>query len=345
VTEAAGSTIGAGDVRSDMFDLIVAYRKSQIVRTAAMMSLAEHCASGPVTAESIAAAESADPGTTARFMRACAAIGLLTCRDEKYFSGTELLDVLRKDAEGSQWGFAVSLPAPGTWLPWSQLPEAVRTGRSQARNVIGGHIFEYYEHHQEERDAFTAGVSGFTAVAGAQAAKVLDTSNVRLAVDVGGATGTLLHDLMTVNSTMRGIVLDRPAAVPLAEEAARTLGLQDRITARGGDFTKSVPAGGDLYLLRYVLHDWEDETCIQILRRCREAMAPGARVVVIEMVLGSIGREPEVVPSQDLNMLAVLEGRERTVAEFDELIAAAGLRRRAVHVTDSPTSIIEAVAD
>jgi hypothetical protein len=150
---------------------------------------------------------------------------------------------------------------------------------------------------------------------------------------------------MAVNSTMRGIVLDRPAAVPLAEEAARKLGLQDRITAQGGDFTISVPADGDLYLLRYVLHNWDDDTCIQILRRCREVMAPEARVVVQEMVLGTIGQEPEVVPSQDLNMLAVLEGRERTVAEFDELLAAAGLRRAAIHVTDSPTSIIEAVAD
>lgn len=344
MTETKAGTVGSEDVRAEMFELIIAYRKSQIVRTAAMMSLAEHCASGPVTAEVIAAAESADPSATARLMRACAAIGLLTCPDEKHFYGTELLGALRKDADGSQWGFAVSLPAPGTWIPWAHLPEAVSSGRSQATNVIGGHIFEYYERHPEEAAAFTEGVSGFNAIAGAQAAKLLDTSNVRLAVDVGGATGTLLHDLMAVNSTMRGIVLDLPASVPLAQEAARRLGLQDRITAQGGDFTVSVPADGDMYLLRYVLHDWDDDTCIQILRRCREAMAPRARVVVQEMVLGTIGQEPELVPSQDLNMLAVLEGRERTVAEFDELMGAADLRRVAVHSTDTPTSIIEAVA-
>jgi precorrin-6B methylase 2 len=221
----------------------------------------------------------------------------------------------------------------------------VRSGRSQAENVIGGNLYEYYEQHPEEVDAFTTGVSGFSAIAGAQAAKLLDTSNVRLAVDVGGATGALLHDLMAVNATMRGIVLDLPAAVPLAEDAARRLGLQDRITAEGGDFTVSVPADADMYLLRHVLHNWDDDTCIQILRRCREAMAPAARVVVQEMVLGTIGEEPEIVPSQDLNMMAVLNGRERTVAEFDELMAAAGLRRAAIHYTDTPTSIIEAVAD
>jgi precorrin-6B methylase 2 len=328
-----------------MFELIVAYRKSQIVRTAAMMSLAEHCASGSVTADSIAKAESADPGATARFLRACTSMGLLTCADETHFSGTPLLDVLRRDAVGSQWGFAVSLPAPGNWLPWGHLPDVVRSGRSQAEDIIGGNLYEYYQQHPEEGDAFTAGVSGFSAIAGAQAAKLLDTGNVRLAVDVGGATGALLHDLMAVSATMRGIVLDLPAAVPLAEESARRLGLQDRITAQGGDFTVSVPADADMYLLRHVLHNWDDDTCVQILRRCREAMAPAARVVVQEMVLGTVGQESEIVPSQDLNMLAVLNGRERTVAEFDELLAAAGLRRTAIHHTDTPTSIIEAVAD
>ena len=345
MTEATASTTGSPDVHAHMFELIVAYRKSQIVRTAAMMSLAEHCASGAVTAESIATAESADPSATARFLRACTAMGLLTCADEKHFSGTPLLDVLRRDAVGSQWGFAVSLPAPGNWLPWGQLPEVMRSGRSQAENVIGGNLYQYYQQHPEEGDAFTAGVSGFSAIAGAQAAKLLDTGNVRLAVDVGGATGALLHDLMAVNTTMRGIVLDLPAAIPLAEEAARRVGLQDRITAQGGDFTVSVPADADMYLLRHVLHNWDDDTCVQILRRCREAMAPTARVVVQDMVLGTIGQEPEVVPSQDLNMLAVLNGRERTVTEFDALLAAAGLRRTAIHHTDTPTSIIEAVAE
>ena len=210
---------------------------------------------------------------------------------------------------------------------------------SQAEIVIAGNLYEYYQQHPEEVDALTTGVSGFSAIAGAQAAKLLDTSNVRLAVDVGGATGALLHDLMAANATMRGIVLDLPAAVPLAEDAARRLGLQDRITAEGGDFTVSVPADADMYLLRHVLHNWDDDTCIQILRRCREAMAPAARVVLQEMVLGTIGEEPEIVPSQDLNMMAVLAGRERTVAEFDELMAAAGLRRTAIHYTDTPTSI------
>lgn len=332
------------DPRAAMWDLIVAYRKSQVVRTAAMLSLAEHCAAGTVTAEGLAKAESADPRTVARFLRMCAAIGLVTCEDDRYFSGTPLLDILRKDAEGSQWGFAVSLPAPGHWLPWGQLPEAVKAGTTQVESALGGHVFSYFEQHPDEAAAFMTGLSGMTAVAGAEAARVIDTKGVSLAVDVGGATGTLLHDLMSVNPDLQGIVLDVPEVVPQAEEAARRLGLHDRITSVGGDFMEEVPSGADMYLLRYVLHDWDDETAKQILQNCRKAMASGARLFVLEMVLGTVGQEAEVVPSQDLNMLAVAHGRERTVAEFDELLDAAGLQRVAVYETNSPMAVIEAVA-
>jgi hypothetical protein len=327
-----------------MWDMITAYRISQIVRTAAMLSLAEHCATGPVTAASLARAESTDAGTTARLLRACAAIGLLTCQQDRYFAGTPLLDMLRRDAEGSQWGFATSLPAPGHWRPWGDLPEAVRTGTSQATQTLGGDLFAYYATHPEEGVAFFEGLSGMTAVAGAEAARVIDTRHTRLAVDVGGATGTLLHALMALNPTLRGMVYDVPPVAAAATGAARALGLHDRLTAVGGDFFASVPEGADMYLLRYVLHDWDDASCLRILRNCRKAMAPGARLYVLEMVLGPVGAEDKVVPMQDLNMLAILHGKERAVAEFDALLQAAGLQRTAVKPTHSPMSIIEATA-
>lgn len=332
------------DARAAMWDMIIAYRKSQIVHAAARLSLAEHCAAGTVTAELLAEAEGADPQTVARFLRACAASGLVTCKDDRYYSGTPLLDVLRRNTEGSQWGFAMSLPAPGHWLPWGRLTEAIKEGTTQADSVLGGHVFSYYEQHPDEAAAFMAGLSGMTAVAGAEAARVIDMKGADLAVDVGGATGTLLHDLMAANPELRGIVFDVPDVVPQAEEVARQQGLQDRISVVGGDFFESVPAGADAYLLRYVLHDWNDEKGIQILKNCRTAMAPAARLFVLEMILGTVGQEDEVVPSQDLNMLAILYGRERTIAEFDVLLDAAGLRRVAVHETDSPMAVIVAEA-
>ncbi|WP_064742872.1 methyltransferase [Pseudonocardia spinosispora] len=328
------------DPRAVIWDMITAYRVSQIVRTAALFSLAEHCAEGTVTAGELARAESADPAATARFLRACAAVGLTTSHDGLHFTGTALLDTLRRDAEGSQWGFAVSLPAPGHWQPWGKLPAAIRAGTSQADQPI----FDYYTTHPDEEAAFATGLDGMTAVAGSEAAAVLDTSGSTLAVDVGGSTGTLMHALMAVNPTLRGVVMDVPTVLPHAVAAAEALGLSDRLSVSGGDFFASVPSGGDLYLLRYVLHDWNDEQCIRILSNCRTAMAPGGRVCVLEMLLGEVGAEQFAVPGQDLSMLAVLQGRERSLSMFDPLFEAAGLRRIAVHPTGSPLAVIEAQA-
>lgn len=330
--------------RAAMWNMITGYRLSQIARVAAVLSLAEHCADGPVTATRLAELESADPAATARFLRACAAVGLVECADGLTFTATPLLLALHKDTPGSMRGFALSLPGRGHWLPWGQLLEAVRTGGHQTPATIGGELFDYYATAPEEAAAFTAGLAGMTSVAGAEAARVIATGGVRLAVDVGGASGDLLHDLMTVNPELRGVVLDLPHVSAAALEAAEKAGLAGRLEVVSGDFFEAVPADGDLYLLRYVLHDWSDDACVRILKNCRKAMAPRARVVVLEMILGAIGEEPFAVPSQDLNMMVMLGGRERAVAQFDELFGAAGLRRIAVTPTESPMGVIEAVA-
>jgi hypothetical protein len=339
-------TVPAGpDIRATMWDMITAYRTSQIVRSAAVFSLAEHCtAEGSITAASIARAEGTHPETTARLLRACAAINLLTCDDDEKFTATPLLDILRRDAEGSQWGFAVSLPGPGHWRPWGELAEAIRTGSSQASSILGGDLFEYYGTHPQEGASFFEGLTGMTAVAGAEAARVIDLTGVEQAVDVGGATGTLLHDLMAINQEFRGVVLDVPPVAAQAAQAAKALGLEDRLTTVGGDFFVSVPEGADMYLLRYVLHDWDDDSCLRVLRNCCAAMKPGARLCVMEMVLGKVGAEDAVVPMQDLNMLAVLHGKERSLAQFDKLFEEAGLRRTSAIQTNSPMWVIEATA-
>lgn len=332
------------DARTVMWDWITGYRISQMVRAAAELSLAEHCADGPVSAKELAARESADENTVARFLRACAAIGLVTCADGERFGSTPLLATLRAGEPQSLRGFAISFGAPGHWLPWGRLTDAIRTGVCPADEALGQPVFDYYAQTPDEAAAFTEGLAGMTAVAGAAAARAIDTADTRVAVDVGGASGDLLHDLMRVNPDLRGIVFDRPHVGADALAAAAREGLGDRVRVVTGDFFESVPDGADLYLLRYVLHDWDDERCVAILRSCREAMGPGSRLLVLEMILGTPGAEPFTVPSQDLNMLAVTGGRERSVEQFDDLFRAAGLRRTAVTGTDSPMSILEAVA-
>jgi len=342
-TSASSLAKPADDVRARMWDMITAYRVSQVVRCAATFSLAEHCeAGGVITAESIARLEQINPDATGRLLRGCVALGLLTSEDGTHFRATPLLNILKRDIDGSQWGFAISLPAPGHWGPWGKLPEAVRTGNAQGTQSEGT-LFDYYDTHAEEASAFMEGLDGMTAVAGAAAASLIDTSGIEQSIDVGGATGTLTHALMKANPRLHGIVYDVPAVAEQAAQAARTLGLEDRLTAVGGNFFNSVPAGGNIYLLRYVLHDWNDAECVQILQNCRNAMTGNAKLYVLEMVVSSTAEDP-VVAMQDLNMLAVLHGRERSLAEFDRLFDQAGLKRTAAIATNSPMWIIEAMA-
>src|SRR5258708_22982955 len=154
---------------------------------------------------------------------------------------------------------------------------------------------------------------GFTSGLAQEVARVVDASTAKVAVDIGGASGTLVHSLLMANSQLRGVVLDLPDVVPSATAAAAALGLAERSRAMAGDFFTDVPEA-DIYLLKNVLHDWNDEEAVRILNRCRQAMRRGGRVVVIGVLLGGVG-EPGVAPLMDLDMMGVLNGREPPLAQ------------------------------
>jgi SAM-dependent methyltransferase len=190
---------------------------------------------------------------------------------------------------------------------------------------------------------FTHAMHGFTSGLAQEVARVVDTSTAKIAVDIGGASGRLVHNLLMANSQLHGIVLDLPDVVPSATAAAAALGLAERCKAMAGDFFTDVPEA-DIYLLKNVLHDWNDEEAVRLLKRCRQAMRPGGRVVVVEMLLGEIG-EPGITPLMDLNMMVLLTGRERTLAEFSGLFKDADLRfSKSTPIRPSPIAVIEAVA-
>jgi hypothetical protein len=174
------------------------------------------------------------------------------------------------------------------------------------------------------------------------AARLIDTGSVEFALDVGGASGALIHALMKQNPGLRGAVLDLPENSAEAAKAAEALGLQERLSIISGDFFVKVPAA-DLYLLKHILHDWKDDECVSILRNCRGAIKPSGRVVLIEIVLPDVD-PPPYATQVDLTMLAVLGSRERTLEEYKILLAAADFRFISLTPTATPFSLIEAVA-
>ncbi len=325
-----------------MFFMIIGFWVTQIVRAVATFSIAEHMASGVSTAAEIAAAESTDPDATRRLLRTCASLGLLTSADGVHYQGTALLDTLRQDAPNSLYGWARAQGAPGLWLGWGRFPDAIRTGSRQAIPALGSEIFDYYAKTPEEARYFTIAMDNLSAEVAGEVVRVLDTSQTALAIDVGGASGSLVHSLMLASPRLRGAVLDLPHVVPDAVAAAAALGLGDRFTAEPGDFFEAVPPA-DLYLLRYVLVDWDDEQCVRILRNCRKSLVGPGRVVVVDQLVGRPG-EPGFAPLMDLCMLVLLPGRARDLAEYEKLFAAAGLRTARVIQTRTPFVVIEAVA-
>lgn len=334
----------AVDVHQQMADMVFGYCISQLIRAMADLSVADHLSEGCLTAAELAEREGSAPDSTARIMRAGIAIGLLTADAHGRFHGTPLLDTLRTDAPGSLRGLALGATNLSHWVPWQEFTAAVRTGHSQAQATLGTTFFAYLKRNPDQAREFSADMTSLTSLWAFDVVKLIDTADVTLAVDVGGSTGSLLLLLQEANPRLRGIIFDLPDVVEkISGDVARTE-FGRRTVVLGGDFFEAVP-GADLYLLKFILHDWADDACVEILRRCREAMTPGGRIVIIEMVVGDLinpGRQATVM---DLQMLALTNGgRERSLQEYDVLFAAAGLRRTLVGTTRSPFSVIEVEA-
>jgi SAM-dependent methyltransferase len=220
--------------------------------------------------------------------------------------------------------------------------DSTRTGQWQTVPALGAALWDYYAQQPQEAAAFTNAMHGFTSGVTQDVTRLVDTSTAKLAVDIGGASGTLVHSLMTANPQLHGIILDLPDVVPSATAAAAALGLAERSSVLAGDFFASVPEA-DLYLLKHVLHDWDDGQSVRILENCRRAMRPGGRVIVIELLLGEIG-EPGLAPLMDLNMMVMQTGRERSLSEYRALLNQAGFRLDRSSPIRSSMAVLEAVA-
>ena len=325
-----------------MMQMITGYWVTQVVHAAARFSIADYLAKAPATAEDIADAEGTDPSATFRLLRTCASLGLVKYDGNSRFAGTSLLDTLRKDNPQSLRAIAVSWPLPGHWLPWGRFAEAVKTGKSQTVPALGAGLFEYFATNAAEAAAFTESMTSLTSSVAKETAKRINTSGVNTVADIGGAGGAMLYALLQLHPDLQGIVFDRPQVVASARAEAVKLGFHERVTAVGGDFFESVPEA-DLYLLKHILHDWDDESCICILKNCRRGLRPRGRIAVIELLLGEIG-EPGIAPLYDVTMMVMSSGRERSLPEFQRLFEAAGLATTKVTTTTTPMVILEAAA-
>jgi cyclopropane fatty-acyl-phospholipid synthase-like methyltransferase len=254
-----------------------------------------------------------------------------------------LAEPLLSDAPGSLRAFAVMFTTDWQFQTWAELPYSVKTGKPAFDKVFGMPMFEYFWKNQQAGKEFNEAMTSNSAFASEAVLNSYDFSAASKVVDVGGGHGILLASLLQKYPNMEGILFEVPAVAEEAKELIDAYGMADRCERISGDFTRSVPAGGDIYILKHIIHDWNDEQCITILVNCRKAMARGGKILVVEMVVPK-GNEPSIGKLLDLQMLLFLPGCERTEAEYGALFDKAGLQLSRVIPTLSPFSIIEGIA-
>jgi hypothetical protein len=301
--------------------LVNGYQVSQALHVAATLGIADRLAES----DELAAAVGAHAPTLYRVLRALAAVGVLHEDEERRFALTPVGDCLRSDADEPVGGWAAMIGRPYVWQAWGELLHSVRTGESAFEHVHGVDAWTYRTRHPEEGEIFDRAMADLARRAHRTTLAAFDFSRFGTVVDVGGGNGALLLALLRAHSHMRGVLLDLPHAIAVAEGAIEAAGLTDRCRTVAGSFFDGVPEGGDAYVLRAILHDWDDDASISILRSVRRAAAPEATLVVIERDLGPPNQNVETRFS-DLNMLVIPGGRERTIDEYGALLAAADFR-------------------
>jgi SAM-dependent methyltransferase len=324
--------------------LITGYRLSQMVHVAATLGIADLLASGPKGCAELAQLSGTHAPSLYRALRALAGAGIFREQADGRFALNALAEPLRSDVPGSVRGYAIMQGEGWIWDAWGRALHSVRTGEPAFNHLHGTDFFPYLEQHPEAAAIFNAGMTGRAASADVAVAHTYDFSDVRTIIDVGGGHGLLLSAILEAYPAARGILLDLPSVAAGARERIAAAGLAEHCEVVGGDFFAAVPTGGDCYVLANVIHDWDDDRAVAILRNCQRAMAPGGRVLIIEAVLPT-GNEPHPGKIGDLQMLVISGGRERTEAEYRALLAASDFRPARVIPTASPVSVVEGIRE
>ena len=315
---------------------------SQMLYAAAKLGLADHLAAKPMSAEDLAPAVGVQAEPLYRLLRALAGEGVFAEDAHRRFALTPMADLLRSDIAGSKQAMAIML-GEEHHAAWGQLIYSLQTGKPAFDHVYGKPIFDYLADHPEAARVFDAAM---TAVHGSETAQMLaayDFSGVKTLADIGGGNGSLITMVLQRYPRLRGILYDIDHVVARAKPRLEAAGVADRCQVIAGNFFEKVPSGADTYLMRHIIHDWDEARCIQILKNVRAVLPAGGKLLLIEAVIPP-GNEPSFGKLIDINMLVMPGGKERTAEEYRALYAAAGFKLSRIVPTAGAMSLIEGVA-
>jgi hypothetical protein len=324
-----------------MLQIISGFWISRAVYVIAKLGIPDLMKTGSKTASELAAETKMHAPSLFRVLRALASVGVLSSEDDGRFGLTPVSETLVSDAPGSLRWFAVSELGQEHYPAWGNLMQSVKTGEIAFDQFFGMDIWKYFNQNPEDAAVFNNSMSAVTAATNEAIGKLYDFSGFYTLVDVGGGHGGLITSILKANPKLKGVLFDAAEVIEGARPKIGEAGLGDRCETVSGDFFKAVPGGGDAYIMKWIIHDWNDQQAITILRNCRTHMQPNSRLILVDCVVPE-SNEPHFSKFIDLNMLVMTGGKERTAKEFEEILGAAGFKLIRVIPTDLPTSIIEA---
>jgi ubiquinone/menaquinone biosynthesis C-methylase UbiE len=328
-----------------LLDLINGSWVAQACYVAARLGIPDLLAAGPRTAEDLAAATQSNAAALGRLLGALGSVDICRQREDGSFEMTQLGALLRADVPCSMRAWALQWGGEA-WQVWANLLHSIKTGRSARALATGDEGFGHLDRDPQAAQIFNQAMVDLTGLAALDIAQAYDFSTHRI-VDVGGGYGALLAQILVANPGASGVLFDMPHAISRAREYLAGRGVAERCEFMVGDFFASVPSGADLYLLKTVIHDWPDDKAREILRCCRRAMGPGARLLIIERLMPERlvpSAENRALARVDLHMLVALGAQERTLAQMLSLLQAVDLKPLRQIPTGSEFQILEAQA-
>lgn len=313
----------------------------RVVYAATTLTIPELLAAGPRDVEGLAAETGTRPRLLARMLRFLVAAGVFTEPQPYHFGLAPVGELLCADAPGSMRPLVLFRGEPWKRVPWDDLVDSLRTGETAFDRTVGASFFEYLADHPGAGAVFDAAMTGRTRQMLGLVPRHYDFSSMSAVVDVGGGEGELLLDILKHAPAAHGVLFDQPHVVERAAQRIKEAGLSDRCTVIGGNFFDTIPPGADVYVMKMILHDWDDDRARVILGACRQAMGPDSRLLLVERVLPAAPPYPLEPFMGDMTMMLELGSWERTDAEWRDLLASAGLHLARIIRTGEPMSLIE----
>jgi hypothetical protein len=326
----------------NLIDMIIGGCTAQAIYVAAKLGIADVLADGPATAEQIAGRVGSHPEATYRLLRALTTRSIFHEEAGRRFRLTPMAEALRADSPNSVRPIVLMAGHPTTWAHWGELSYSVLTGESSFEKLHGMPVFDYLDRDPDYARLFDESMSFSSGIEIPTLLDAFDFSAYGTIVDIGGGQGRLIAAILAAAPESRGILFDLEAVVARAPEVLEAAGVSDRCTVVGGSFFGEVPAGGDAYVLKHIVHDWPEHKAENILGNVRAAIGEGASLFLVDLILPD-DSAPHLGKLVDLDLLVAFGGKHRTAAEYEDLLARTGFRMVRVIPTAGATSIIEAV--